>query len=235
MKNFIKMLMFVFVIALTSCSENENYLTNGLQSELTTGDDNDLERSAKTGCTITEVSTYGNQVTYSVNLQGFNNPVISWQVLSGNMSIVGNNTNQTVIVSFDISNFTGGELKVSIYEYSDPNNTYCGETLTLSQGDCPPDPCTGVYGTIVETIEACYPASHPYGRYYLSYSGDNEDVTWSVDYGTITSQSGASEVHVAAASLDPFTLTATISTDGGCVKQISKVFYPCDAGGGFGK
>ncbi|NVK09724.1 MAG: hypothetical protein HWD89_11775 [Tenacibaculum sp.] len=233
MKNLIKMLMFIFVIALTSCSENENSLTNGLQSEVTI--DDDVKRSARTGCTITEVSTYGNQVTYSVSLQGFNNPVISWQVLSGSMSIVGSNTNQTAIVSFDVANFTGGELKVSIYEYSDPNNTYCGETLTLSQGDCP-DPCTGVSGTIVETIEACYPASHPYGRYYLNYAGDNEDVTWSVNYGTITYQSGASQVHVAAASLDPFTLTATINTDGGCVKQISKVFYPCDAGsGGFGK
>jgi hypothetical protein len=234
MKNFIKMLAFSFVLVLFSCSEKENIMNE----EKTVLSSQKLLKMA--GCSgIEQVSISGNQVTYTLPISGYSNPVFQWSVSSINntMNIVGSSTSQSVVVSFDVANFQGGEIEVDVYESSNPTGVHCGDVLTLGQGDCPiPDPCDGVTGTIVEDIEACYPASHPYGRYHLNYGGNNSDVTWSVNYGTITSQSGASQVHVAAASLNPFTLTATINTPGGCVKSINKVIYPCDASsGGFGK
>lgn len=234
MKNFIKMLAFSFVLALMSCSEKENVMNEEIPNSTS-------EKFVKlAGCGgIQEVSISGNQVTYTLPISGYSSPVFQWSVTSINntMNIVGSSTGQSVVVSFDVANFQGGELEVDVYESSNPTGVHCGDVLTFGQGDCPiPNPCDGVTGTIIEDIEACYPASHPYGRYHLNYSGNNNDVTWSVNYGTIMAQSGAAEVQVAAASLNPFTLTATINTQDGCVKSINKVIYPCDAGsGGFGK
>ncbi|SEB49277.1 hypothetical protein SAMN04489761_1024 [Tenacibaculum sp. MAR_2009_124] len=240
MKNLIKLTLLCLIISFASCSEESNInapdsYEKGIDKEVI----ETTTRGIQTSCNVystTNVKNCRNSIeTFRVSTD-LPNAMFSWSVSSAQMSIIGASSGQTVTIKYG-SNFTGGNLRVDITSNAPNSNVQCDDILYLPYQNCTYDPCS-IYPSayIQETIPACYPASHPYGRYNLAnYSGPSNNVTWSVNYGTVLLDSGAVQVHVAAASLHPFTLTATIK-EGNCTKKVSKVIYPCDSGGGgFGK
>lgn len=81
---------------------------------------------------------------------------------------------------------------------------------------------------IEEVIPACYPPSHPFGRYVTVPS---VQVNWSINYG-YTTPFGSMTI-VEPNSVGWFTLTATATNDCGNTVSVSRNFYAdeCDDGG----
>ena len=235
-KNAIKTSILLLLLAFVACSDdglstNETTTQNkNRKADFTQAEPTATRTSCNIYSTTNVLNTPGNQETFSVSTD-LQNASFSWTSLSSNITIIGSTTGSSITVVYG-PNFNGGSLRVDITSNYPSANMQCDTTVYLPYED----PCNKYTGAFIhENIPACYPASHPYGRYVLqNYSGNNSDVTWSVNYGTVLLQSGAAQVHVKAASLHPFTLTATIN-DGQCTRKVSKVIYPCDASGGFGK
>ena len=239
MKNLIKLTLLCLTLVFASCSDETNINTqDSIENSVNKEELETTTRGIQTYCnvySITNVRKCRDGVeTFRVSTD-LSNATFSCSVSNSQMSIVGSSSGQTVTVKYG-SNFSGGNLIVDITSNSPYSNVQCDYILYLPYENCTYDPCD-IYSSayIKEKIPACYPASHPYGRYFLANCPSSINVSWSVNYGTVLLDNGASEVHVAAASLHPFTLTATIK-EGNCTKKVSKVIYPCDAGdGGFGK
>ncbi len=239
MKNLIKLTLLCLSLFFISCSDEININSqDSTQNKVKKEEIESTTRGVQTSCNIYSTTNVrncrGGIETFRASTD-LPNATFSWSVSNSQMSIIGSSSGQTVTVKYG-ANFSGGNLRVDIISNSPNPNVQCDDILYLPYQNCIYDPCD-LYPSayIQETIPACYPASHPYGRYNLvNYSGPSDNVSWSVNYGTVLLDSGPSQVHVAAASLHPFTLTATIK-EGNCTKKVSKVIYPCDASGGFGK
>ena len=239
MKNLIKTSLLLLLLAIISCSDDGGLNQKNIEQTTTKIKDKSITSVQTTYCNIYSQTNTPNcklkQETFAIssNLQ---NATFSWSTSSTGLTILGSTTGSSVTVKYE-SNYNGGSLRVDVSSNNPEPNMQCDDIINLPLEDCTPIPCDeNTTAFIKEYIGACYPATHPYGRYaLLNCPVPNDQVTWSVNYGTILLQSGAAQVHVKAAGLDPFTLTATFKV-GNCTKKAHMVIYPCDAsGGGFGK
>lgn len=221
MKELFKIPVLLFLLILSSCSEDEVVLQQENKIESTEG------RAMLTSCNIIPVASINNcpgvSEDYTVETEEFTNPTYLWTVESGDITIISSNTNQNITVTYG-SNYIGGSLKVVVSDA----NIICSTIEALAAGiNCNGGGGCDITASINEEISACYPS--PNGKFSLTYAGNSSNVTWSVDNnnGTILSQSGKNEVIVKANNFSSFTLTATV-TEGNCTETFSQVITPCN-------
>ena len=111
MKNrTIYLLLFVFVTLTTSCSNDDESSDNNIRvlSELVCGED--MSNYSGTICCISgpELASPGESLSfeYSSNII---NPVFTWEIISGSISIVSGQNTATVTLEFG-DDFTTGEI-----------------------------------------------------------------------------------------------------------------------------
>ncbi|MBL4606028.1 MAG: hypothetical protein JKY02_10305 [Flavobacteriaceae bacterium] len=221
MKKLFKIPVLLFLLILSSCSEDELILQqqNALENKVESPDGR-----VPTECGIISISNVGNcpgvSETYSAESEEFTNPTYQWTVQSGDISITSSTTNQNVTVLYGPS-YTGGSIKVVVTDA----NIICSTIEVL--GACGGGGGCDITASINEVIPACYPS--PNGKFSLTYSGNSSNVIWSVNNGngTILSQSGKNEVIVRANNFSSFTLTATV-TEGNCTETFTQVITPCN-------
>lgn len=110
MKNrTIYLLSFVFVTLTISCSIDDESSDNSKESsELVCGED--MLNYSGTICCITgaELASSGESLSYEYN-SNINNPVFTWEIISGSISIVSGQNTSTVALEFG-NDFTTGKI-----------------------------------------------------------------------------------------------------------------------------
>ncbi|GHG95123.1 hypothetical protein [Comamonas sp. JC664] len=112
----------------------------------------------------------------------------------------------------------------------------CSSTSTSVTCDgetqaCPPTSCAApLTRTIRQGIGACYPARHPFGRYYIDAPESDVTYTWTSNYANLHWTTG-SNMNLSATSVGWFTLYVTASRPG-CTQTTSfwADFYADDCG-----
>lgn len=126
-------------------------------------------------------------------------------------------------VNLDCNNGTSISCSSASGDCSSTATTVTCDSTTQTCGSCAP-----AVKTIVETIQACYPAHHPYGRFLILSAESGVTYTWSGYSTSLITTTGIS-VWVSATSVGWFTLTVT-ATRAGCAASttFSADFYAED-------
>ncbi|NOJ94753.1 hypothetical protein HMI51_17680 [Corallococcus coralloides] len=118
-------------------------------------------------------------------------------------------------VNLDCNNGTSISCSSAGGDCHSTATTVTCDGVTQTCGSCAPEA-----KTIVETITACYPAHHPYGRFLILGAESGVTYTWS-GYSTNLHWTTGISAWVSATSVGWFTLTVT-ATRPGC--DISTTF-----------
>src|SRR5690606_27440301 len=111
MKNkTIYLLLFVFITLITSCSDDDESSDNNIKesSELVCGED--MSNYSGIICCVSgsELASTGESLSFEYN-SNINNPVFTWEIISGSISIVSGQNTATVTLEFG-DDFTTGEI-----------------------------------------------------------------------------------------------------------------------------
>lgn len=198
MKKNLKLTAVVFLLIFSiSCEKDESVLDvetqNQTESKVLSNKTNESNsKFIRTFCRIDgpDKGCKSDDVTYTTSTD-IVNPIYNWSIVSGNISstIIGQGTDTA---TFQLGAFfNGGSVKVEITSSTNSDNCTFFQDIALCRviggGSCScPNP--------VIDDRLCVSGGHPHWRFQVDGISSSDQITWSINHGTIRSNPNQSYV-----------------------------------------